>query len=86
MKMISKLLLIFILIGVSYELNNGLGRTPQMGKSNNEYIFQLRNYFISGWNSWYNFWCHYDEKRIQQTVDIIVASGLAAAGYEYGLF
>jgi len=48
-----------------------------------EYIL-LSNYFISGWNSWYNFWCHYDEKRIHQTVDIIVSSGLAAAGYEYG--
>ncbi|CAF1070281.1 unnamed protein product [Adineta steineri] len=35
------------------------------------------------WNSWYNFWCNYSEKRIQQTVDIIVNSGLAAAGYEY---
>ncbi|UJR29415.1 hypothetical protein I4U23_010627 [Adineta vaga] len=35
------------------------------------------------WNSWYNFWCNYSEKRIQQTVDIIINSGLAAAGYEY---
>jgi hypothetical protein len=34
MKMISKLLLLFILVGVSTGLNNGLGRTPQMGTSN----------------------------------------------------
>ncbi|CAF1215039.1 unnamed protein product [Adineta ricciae] len=36
-----------------------------------------------GWNSWYNFQCNYSEKRIQKTVDIIISSGLAAAGYEY---
>lgn len=39
---------------------------------------------VAGWNSWYNFWCNYSEKRIQQTVDVIVSSGLAAAGYQYG--
>ncbi|CAF1353096.1 unnamed protein product [Rotaria sordida] len=61
-----RLLLIFILVNVIYGLNNGLGKTPQMG-----------------WNSWYNFWCNYTEKMIQQTVDIIINSGLAAAGYEY---
>ncbi|CAF2944049.1 unnamed protein product [Rotaria sp. Silwood2] len=55
-----------MLVNVSYGLNNGLGKTPQMG-----------------WNSWYNFWCNYTEKMIQQTVDIILDSGLAAAGYEY---
>ncbi|CAF4627709.1 unnamed protein product [Rotaria sp. Silwood1] len=53
-------------VNVSYGLNNGLGKTPQMG-----------------WNSWYNFWCNYTEKMIQQTVDIIINSGLASVGYEY---
>ncbi|CAF1035035.1 unnamed protein product [Rotaria sordida] len=61
-----RLLLIFILVNLSYGLNNGLGKTPQMG-----------------WNSWYNFRCNYTEKMIQETVDIIINSGLAAAGYEY---
>lgn len=37
-----------------------------------------------GWNSWNHFACNINEKLIQQTADIIVASGLAAAGYEYG--
>lgn len=85
LKMISRFLVVFLLVGVSYGLNNGLGRTPQMGKRNKN-IRLSTNYFILGWNSWYNFWCHYDENRILQTVDIIVNSGLAAAGYEYGSF
>ncbi|CAF1193285.1 unnamed protein product [Didymodactylos carnosus] len=55
-----------MLVVVSHGLNNGLGRTPQMG-----------------WNSWYNFQCNYNEKKIQQTVDTIIATGLAALGYEY---
>jgi len=85
MKMISKSLVVFILVGVSYGLNNGLGRTPQMGKRKDS-IRILDNYLLSGWNSWYNFGCSYSEKRIQQTIDIILNSGLAAAGYEYSLF
>jgi hypothetical protein len=39
-----------------------------------------------GWNSWNHFGCNINEKLIQQTADIIVSSGLAAAGYQYGLF
>jgi hypothetical protein len=30
--------------------------------------------------------CNFNEKVIQQTADAIVATGLAALGYEYGLF
>ena len=41
---------------------------------------------VEGWNSWYGFRCVYNETVIRQTADAIVASGLAAAGYEYGLF
>ncbi|CAF1427835.1 unnamed protein product, partial [Rotaria sordida] len=59
-------LLLVCFIGYSYEINNGLGRTPQMG-----------------WNSWNHFGCNINEKLIQQTADVIVATGLAAAGYEY---
>jgi hypothetical protein len=35
--MISRFLVVFILVGVSYGLNNGLGRTPQMGKINKNF-------------------------------------------------
>jgi hypothetical protein len=40
---------------------------------------------IIGWNSWNHFHCNLNEKLIQQTADAIVATGLAAVGYEYGL-
>jgi alpha-galactosidase len=39
-----------------------------------------------GWNSWNHFGCNINENLIKQTADIIVSSGLAAAGYEYGWF
>ncbi|CAF1045853.1 unnamed protein product [Adineta ricciae] len=57
---------LFFLIGYCSALDNGLGRTPQMG-----------------WNSWNHFGCDINEKLIQQTADTIVATGLAAAGYEF---
>jgi alpha-galactosidase len=41
---------------------------------------------IQGWNSWNHFGCNIHEKLIQQTADAIVATGLAKAGYQYGLF
>eukprot|EP00727_Mastigamoeba_balamuthi_P000625 m51a1_g1056 putative alpha-galactosidase (689) ;mRNA; r:806694-812539 len=47
-------------------LNNGLGRTPQMG-----------------WNSWNRFGCSINETLIVNTIDEIINSGLAAAGYKY---
>jgi alpha-galactosidase len=40
---------------------------------------------IQGWNSWNHFHCNIDEKLIQQTADAIVSTGLAKAGYQYGL-
>jgi hypothetical protein len=39
---------------------------------------------IEGWNSWNHFHCDINESVIRQTADAIVASGLAAAGYQYG--
>ncbi|CAF3315848.1 unnamed protein product [Rotaria socialis] len=63
---LKSLLLIIFYVRYSCELNNGLGRTPQMG-----------------WNSWNHFGCNINEKLIQQTADTIVATGLAAAGYQY---
>ncbi len=44
------------------------------------------NFLITGWNSWYAYQCQPNETLIQLTADIIVVTGLAAAGYEYGLF
>ncbi len=44
------------------------------------------SFLVTGWNSWNHYQCHINEKLIQQTADIIVATGLAAAGYEYSLF
>lgn len=41
---------------------------------------------IPGWNSWNHFACNINEKLIQQTADLLVATGLATAGYEYGSF
>lgn len=36
-----------------------------------------------GWNSWNTFETHIDEKLVKETADIMVASGMAAAGYNY---
>src|SRR5213078_4527362 len=36
-----------------------------------------------GWNSWNKFGCRIDEKLIRETVDAMVSSGMAAAGYKY---
>ncbi len=47
-------------------LDNGLGRTPQLG-----------------WNNWNSFGCNVNESLIRQTADVMVSSGMAAAGYTY---
>jgi hypothetical protein len=44
------------------------------------YIFS-----IEGWNSWNHFHCGINENVVRQTADAIVATGLAAAGYQYGM-
>lgn len=36
-----------------------------------------------GWNSWNTFETHIDEKLVKETADIMVASGMVAAGYNY---
>jgi alpha-galactosidase len=76
-------------IPFSDELNNGLGRTPQMGKKKKEFIQRkdLCIFFsIEGWNSWNHFHCSINETVVRQTADTIAATGLAAAGYQYGQF
>ncbi|KAL5198336.1 hypothetical protein ABZP36_001848 [Zizania latifolia] len=47
-------------------VDNGLGRTPQMG-----------------WSSWNHFGCGINEMVIRSTVDALVSTGLANAGYTY---
>ncbi len=41
---------------------------------------------IEGWNSWNHFSCRINETVVRQTADALVATGLAAAGYQYGMF
>ncbi|NUO97965.1 MAG: alpha-galactosidase [Nonomuraea sp.] len=36
-----------------------------------------------GWNDWNTFFCNVNESLIRQTADIMVSSGMAAAGYTY---
>lgn len=36
-----------------------------------------------GWNSWNTFGTNIDEKLVKETADIMVSSGMAAAGYNY---
>ena len=36
-----------------------------------------------GWNSWYNFTCHFNQSMVEQTVDIIIQKGLDKLGYTY---
>ena len=36
-----------------------------------------------GWNSWYNFTCHFNQSMIEQTADAIVRLGLDKLGYTY---
>ncbi len=36
-----------------------------------------------GWNSWNTFATNIDEKLVKETADIMVSSGMAAAGYNY---
>ncbi len=48
---------------------------------NEFYIF----FSIEGWNAWNHFQCHINETIVRETADAIVATGLAAVGYQYGL-
>jgi alpha-galactosidase len=41
---------------------------------------------IEGWNGYNHFHNRLTEKLVQQIADAMVATGLAALGYEYGLF
>ena len=36
-----------------------------------------------GWNSWYNFSCHFNQSMVEQTADVIIQKGLDKLGYTY---
>ena len=36
-----------------------------------------------GWNSWNKFGCEVSERLIRETVDVMVSTGMKAAGYEF---
>ncbi|CAF3982911.1 unnamed protein product [Adineta steineri] len=50
-----------------------------------EMIYRLvRSQFKNkSWNSWYGFRCSVNETVVRQTADALIATGLAAAGYQY---
>ena len=83
MRLLTVIVVLILFFGFSSELNNGLGRTPQMGKRSNSKVDIYEKYSIEGWN---HFGCNVDEKLIKNVADTIISTGLAKAGYEYGLF
>ncbi len=50
------------------------------------YCIKINFFLIPGWDSLYAYQGKANETLIQWTTDIMVAAGLAAVGYEYGLF
>lgn len=62
----------------SVSFGQGNLHKPQAGKFEN-----LAMTPPMGWNSWNTFETHIDEKLVRETADIMVASGMAAAGYNY---
>ena len=61
-----KITVLIMCIVYALSLDNGLGKTPQMG-----------------WNSWNKFACNINEKLIRDTIDALIDTGLADAGYNY---
>jgi len=81
---ISIFLCLLLFIPFSDELNNGLGLTPQMGETR-KFHWKKSVSSNKGWNSWNHFGCSINETIVRKTVDAIVATGLAAAGYQYSM-
>ncbi len=69
-------------MGMVYYLFRNLRLFLTQMNINELYIF----FSIEGWNTWYHFWCNISETIVRESTDAIVATGLAAAGYEYGIF
>ena len=75
-----KKILLTLLISAITFLGFGQGntRTQELGKYQG-----LAMTPPMGWNSWNTFGTNIDEKLVKKTADIMVSSGMAAAGYNY---
>ena len=75
-----KKILLTLLISAITFLGFGQGntRTQELGKYEG-----LAMTPPMGWNSWNTFGTNIDEKLVKETADIMVSSGMAAAGYNY---
>ncbi|MBJ2125317.1 glycoside hydrolase family 27 protein [Flavobacterium sp. IB48] len=73
-----KIILGFLLSISSFTFSQGNTHTQQGGKFEG-----LAMTPPMGWNSWNTFATNIDEKLVKETADIMVSSGLAAAGYKY---
>jgi len=73
-----KIILGFLLSISSFAFSQGNTHKQQGGKFDG-----LAMTPPMGWNSWNTFATNIDEKLVKETADIMVSSGLAAAGYNY---
>ncbi|CAM3462098.1 glycoside hydrolase family 27 protein [Flavobacterium chungbukense] len=73
-----KIVLLFALSLSSFSFGQGNTHKQQAGKFDG-----LAMIPPMGWNSWNTFATNIDEKLVKETADIMVSSGLAAAGYNY---
>lgn len=74
-----KIICTFFALGLSITaLAQGNTHQLETGKFNG-----LANTPPMGWNSWNTFETHIDEKLVKETADIMVASGMVVAGYNY---
>lgn len=80
------LIIVVVLFHSIESLDNGLGKTPQMGSFIRNYPIGktlLCFFSLLGWNSWNHFGCNINEQVIRETADALVSTGLAKAGYNY---
>ena len=73
-----KIILVFALSVSSLVFSQGNTHTQLAGKFEG-----LAMTPPMGWNSWNTFGTSIDEKLVKETADIMVSSGMAAAGYNY---
>jgi len=76
--MMKRIILIFILSISFLGFSQGNTHTQSGGKFEG-----LAMTPPMGWNSWNTFVTNIDEKLVKETADIMVSSGMAAAGYNY---
>ncbi len=62
-------------------INSFFSKIKDLCISNN-----YQKHFIVGWNNWNHYHFDVDDKAVRESVDMMVSSGIAAAGYNYGQF